>query len=157
MIVVHALAKLAGLPGTASAHALHVYIPREVEIPMKGVAVPVHGLKGRVTGLASRALTTRTVRGRMDKGAFAVAHHTPLPPMCGLNDPGHGLLIATRTIECARALGGAVRSRDDCTRDHLAVTSPGVTACGHTGPATGHMTAACLVTALPFLLTARSH
>ena len=49
-----------------------------------------------------------------------------------------------------------VRSHDDCISDRLAVARPGVTARGHTGPATGHVTVTGLVTALLFLLIARS-
>ena len=95
MIVDHALARLAGLPGTAPAHALHVYLPCEVEILLKGVAVLVHGLEGRLNGLASRTLAPRTVSGLIDESALAVTCPAPLLPVCGLGDPGHGLLTAT--------------------------------------------------------------
>ena len=50
--------------------------------------------------------------------------------MCGLVAPGRGLLTATGNDWCARALGVTAR-------DRLAVAMPGVTARGHTGPATG--------------------
>ena len=123
--------------------ALHVYLSRVVEIPVKSVAVPVHGLGGHLTSLANRAVSPRTVRSLVDEGALAVTRHAPLLPVCGLDDPGRGLLTATRTIECAR--------------DRLAVARPGVIACGRMGPATGHVTIAGLVTTLPFLLTARGH
>ena len=145
----HALARLASLPWTAPAHAPHVYLPHEVEILVKGVTVPVHGLGGRVTGLASRTLAPQTLRGRVDEGALAVTRHVPLLPVCGLDDPGRGLVTATETVECARALGAT----DDCAHDRLAITRPGVTTRGHTGPTTGHVAVAGLVTALPFLLT----
>ena len=149
MIVDHTLARLAGLLGTTP--ALHVYLLRKVEILVKGVAVPVHGLVGRVTSLTSRAVAPQTVRGRVDAGALAVTHHAPPLPVCGLDDPGRGLLTATGTVECASALRATVRGRDNCARDRLAVARPGVTAYGHTGPAAG------LMTALPFLLTTCGH
>ena len=44
-----------------------------------------------------------------------------------------------------------IRGLDDCARVRLAVVRPGVTARGHTGPATGR------VTVLPFLLTVHDH
>ena len=83
VIVGHALARLERVLGTASAHALHGLLPREVEILVKGVAVPGHSLGGRVTGLASRALTPRTVCGLVDEGALTVTRHAPLLPMPG--------------------------------------------------------------------------
>ena len=76
-----------------------------------------------MTGLASRALVPRTVRGLVDEGALAVTRHAPLLPVCGLG--GH----------------------DDCARVRLVITRPSVTGRGHTCPATSH------VTAHPFLLT----
>ena len=91
----------------------------------------------------------------MDESTLTVTRHTPLLPMCGFDGPGCGLLIATGTVECVRAPGATVCGRDDCAHDHLAIMRPGVTARGHTGPTTGHVTIAGLVTALPFLLTAR--
>ena len=137
VIVDHPLTRLAALPGSASTHTLPVSLPREVEILVKSVAVPVLGLGGRVAGLASCTLTPRTVLGRVDEGALAVTRHAPPPRVCGLNAPDHSLLNAARTAEYALA------------RDRLVVARPSVTARGHTGPATGH------VTALLFLLTAR--
>ena len=80
MVVDHALARLASLPGTAPAHALPVYLPREVKILVKSVAVPVHGLEGRVTGLTSRAVAPRTVRGLVDGNALAMTRPAPLLP-----------------------------------------------------------------------------
>ena len=74
--------------------------------------------------------------------------------MCGLVAPGRDLLTTAGTDWCARALEVTARSHGDCTRDRLAVTRPGVAARGHTGPATGHVTVAGLVTAL-LHLTAR--
>ena len=100
----------------------------------------------------SRSRST-DVRVHMDKSALAVTRHSPLLPMCGLVAPSRSLLTATGTDGCACALGVTVRGRDDSARDRLAVARPSVTARGHTGPATGHMTAAGLVTAL-LLLTA---
>ena len=144
MIIGHAFARLASLLGTA--HTLHVHLPREVEILVKGNTVPVHGFGGCVTGLASRALAPRTVHPLMDESALAMARPAPLLPVCSLSGPGCGLLTATRIVGCARALG-----HDDCARIHLAVVRPGVTDRGHTGPA------ASLVTAVPFLLTVCSH
>ena len=149
MIVDHPLARLAALLGTAPAHALPVYLPREVGILLKSVTVPVHGLGGHVTGLANRALAPWTFRGRMDKGTLAMTCHAPPLTVCHLDAPGHCLLTTTRITEYACAFG-----RDDCTRDRLSVARPGVTARSHTGPATGRVTVAVLVTALPFLLTA---
>ena len=87
---------------------------REVEILVKSVAVPVQGLWDHVTGLAIC----------VDEGSLAVTRPTPPLPVCRLDAPGLGLLTSTGTAKCARALGG----RDDCTRDHLAVTRPGMTA-----------------------------
>ena len=128
MIVGHTLARLGGLPGTTPAHALHDLLPREVEILVKGVAVPIRGLGGRVTGLASRALVPRTVRGLVDEGALSVTRHAPLLPLCGLGGTG--------PVEFARALRVTVRDHNDCARVRLAVTRPGVTGQGQAG----HMT-----------------
>ena len=73
VIVDHALPRLASLPGTAPAHTLHAYLPREVEILVQGIAVAFHGLM-------SRTVTARTIRGRVDEGALAVTDHaSPLP------------------------------------------------------------------------------
>ena len=102
--------------GMSTAHALHVYLPRVVGILMKGVAVPVRGLEGRVTGLVSRSLAPRTVRCLVDEGTLAVTRHAPLLPMCSLADLGRGLLTATGTAECGRTLGATVRGRDDVSR-----------------------------------------
>ena len=104
----------------------------------------------------SLSLAPWTVRGLVDEVALAVTCPTPVLPVCGLADPGHGLLTATGTGECAHALTVTVHSLDECARICIAVARPGVTARGHTVPATGHMTVAGLMTALPFLLTARS-
>ena len=103
-----------------------------------------------MTGLASRALAPRTVRGHVDEGDLAVIRHAPPLTVCSLDAPGRGHLTATGTTECAGAVGVAVRGRDGCAHDRLAVARPGMTACGHTGPTTGHVTVAGLVTALPF-------
>ena len=73
--------------------------------------------------------------------------------MYGLADPGRGLLTATGTAEFARSLGVTICGLDDCARVRMAARRPGVTARGHTGPATCHVTVAGLVTALPSLLT----
>ena len=137
--------RLADPPGTARAHTLHVYLPREVEILVKGVAVPVHSLEGRVTGLASHALAPRIVRGLVDDSAIAVTLPFPFLSMCGPDDPGCSLLTATGTVEFARTLGVTIRGHDDCARVCLAIAS------GHTGPATGCMTA------LLFFLIVRGH
>ena len=142
MIVGHALARLESLPGTVP--ALHD-LPREVKILVPGVFVPVRGLGGRVTGLASRALVPRTVRGLVDEGALALTRHAPLLPVCGLGGPGRGLWTVAGPVGFARTLGVTVRCLDDCASVRLAVTRPGVT--GHTGPATGR------VTVRPFPLT----
>ena len=123
---------------------------------MKGVAVPFHGLEGCVTDLASCALALQTVRGLMDENALAVTRPAPFLPVCSLDDPSRGLLTATGTVKCARALKVTVRGHDDCACVRLAVAGPGVTGRGHTGPATGRVTVAGLVTALPFLLTVRN-
>ena len=77
-----------------------------------------------------------------------------LLPVCGLVAPGLGLRTATGIVECALALGVTVRGLNKCARDLLAVARPGVTARSHTGPTTGHVTIAGLVTA-PLLLTVR--
>ena len=64
--------------------------------------MPVHGLGGRVTSLVSRALAPWTIRGLADESALAVTRDAPLLPVCGLS---RGLLTATGTVGCARALG----------------------------------------------------
>ena len=87
--------------------------------------------------------------GLVDEGAFAVTRHAPLLPVCCLGSPGHGLRTATSPVRFARVLGATVCGLNDCSRIRLAVARPGVTGCGHTGPATGH------VTIRPFLLTVR--
>ena len=132
MIVDHPLTRLAALPWTAPAHALSVYLLREVEILVKSVAVPVLG--GRMTGLASRTLAPRTVRGRVDESTLTMTRHAPPLPVCNLDTPCRGLLTATGTAECACALGATVRGCDDCAHDRLAVARPGVTAHGHMVP-----------------------
>ena len=58
--------------------------------------MPVHGLWGRVTGLASHALDPRTIRGLVDEGALTRIHDAPLLPACGL---GRGLRTATGPVE----------------------------------------------------------
>ena len=166
MIIDHPLARLAALPGTAPAHTLPVYLPREVEILVKSVAVPVVGLGSRMAGLVSctlapwtvpgrvdeGTLAPWTVPGRVDEGTLALTLHTPPLPMCGLDAPGRGFLTAARIAECARALGATICGHDNCARYRLAVTRPGVTVRVHTGPATGHVIVAGLVTALLFWL-----
>ena len=102
MIVDNALAGLGSLPSRA--HALHGPLPLEVESLMEGVIVPVRGLKGHVTSLASRALVPRTVRGLVDTSALAVTCHTPLLPVSGLSSPGCGLRNATGPVGCSRTL-----------------------------------------------------
>ena len=77
----------------------------------------------------------------MDEGALAVARHAPPLPVCGLAAPGRGLLASTVNGECAHALGATVCGRDDCAHDRLAGARAGMTARGHTGPTTGHVTA----------------
>ena len=131
---------MVALPETTPAHTLPVHLPRMVEMIVKSVAVPALGLGGRVPSLTSRTLALRTVRGCVDERALAVTRHTPPLPVCVLDAPGRSLLTATRTVECACAL-------DDCARVRQAIERPGVTACGHTGPTTGHLTVAGLVTA----------
>ena len=126
MIVDHTLARLASLPGTAPTLALHVYLPLVVEFLVKGVTVPVRGLEGRLTGLASCTLASWTVHNLVDEGALAVTCHAPLLPVCGLADPGRGLLTATGTDECARILGVTVCSLDDCACVRMAIARPGV-------------------------------
>ena len=158
MVVDRALARLESLPRTAPTHALHGLLPREVEILVKSVVVPVRGLGGRVTGLASRTLVPRTVRCLVDEGALAGIRHAPLLPACGLGGPGPGrsLQTATSPIEFTHALRVTVCGLDECACVHLAVTRPGVTGCGHTGPANGHVTIAGHETIHPFPLTVRS-
>ena len=82
---------------------------------MKGVTVPVHGLEGLVTGLASCALAPWTVLGLVDESAVVVTRHAPLLSVCGLSGPG--LLATTGTVRCACALGVTVRGHDDCACD----------------------------------------
>ena len=86
-----------------TAPALHD-LPHEGEILVKSVIVPVCGLGGRVTGLASHVLNPRTVRGLVDEGPLAGIRHAPLLPMCGLGGPGRGLRTATSTVKFSHAL-----------------------------------------------------
>ena len=109
---------------TAPAHA-----------PLAPLAVPVLGL---VVAVACRALAPRTVRGLVDGSALAVTRPNLLLPTCSLVSLGRGLRTAPGVDECARGL-------DECARDLLAVARPSVTARGHTGPATGHVTAPLLL------------
>ena len=131
MIVDHALGDGETLLETAP--ALHVYLPIGVELLVKSITVPALGLERHVPGLESRALDPRTIHGHVDESALAMTRHAPLLPVCGLIALGRGHLTAT--------------GKDGCSRDRLAVARPGVTARGHTGPATGHVTVAGLVTA----------
>ena len=153
MIVGHALARLESLLEIAPAHTLHDLLPRKVEILVKGVVVPVRGLGGYMTGLASHALIPRTVRGLVDEGTLAVTRHAPLLPVCSHGSPS--LRIATGPVEFARALGVTVRGHNGCACVHLAVARPGVIGRGHTCPAIGCVTVNGHVTARPFLLTVR--
>ena len=121
MIIDHLLARLAALRGTAPAHALPVSLPREVEILVKSVACPFS-----VSGVELRSYSMDRSRS-LDTGALAVTSHIPPLPVCGLNTLGRGLMTAARTAKCARALGATVHSRNDCARDRLAITRPGVT------------------------------
>ena len=84
--------------------------------------MPTLGLEVTV---ACCALAPQIIRGLVDGGTLAVTSHDLLP-VCGLVGPGRGL----------RAVLGV----NECTHDLLAVARPGVTARGHTGPATGHVT-----------------
>ena len=94
------------------------------------------GSRARSRKLRSCSTTRSQTHGR---GALdGIRHALPLP-MCG---PGRGLQTATGLAEFACALGVAVRSLDECVRALLAVTRPGVTVRGHTGPVTGHVTVA---------------
>ena len=116
--------------------------------------MPPLGLEETVACRAGRTPAPRTVRSLVDGGALAVTRPALLLPVCGLVAPGRGLWTATGIVECTLALGVTVRGLDECARNLLAVARPGVTACGHTGPATSHVTVAGLVTA-PLLLTVR--
>ena len=80
----------------------------------------------------------------MDGSALALTRPDLLLPACGL--VGRGLRTASGVDECASALGVTARGLDECAHDLLAVTRPGVTARGHTGPDTGHVTAPLLLT-----------
>ena len=151
MIVDHTLARLGVLPRTAPALALHGLLPREVEILVESVVVPVRSLVGHVTGLTGHTVAPRTVRGLVDSGTLAGILHAPLLPACSLGNPGRGLRIATGLVEFARAPGVTVRSLDECAHVRLAVARPGMTVCGHTGPAPDCVT----VTGRPFPLTVR--
>ena len=144
-----ALAGWGSLPRPAPALALSGSLPLKVESPVKDIVVPVRGLGGCVAGLAVRSPVPRTVCGLVDRGTLAVTRLAPLLPPCGLGDPGRGLWTATGLVRCARVLGVTVRSLDKSARVCLAIKRPGVTGPGHTGPATGH------VTALPFPWTVR--
>ena len=119
--------------------------------------MPVRGLVGHVPSLASCALAPQTVHGLVDVGALAGTLHAPPLPACSLGGPGHGLWTATDLVEFARAVGVIVRGLDK--RDHalLDVTRIGVTVCGHTGPATGHVTVAGHETGHFSPLTVRGH
>ena len=108
--------------------------------------MPVRGLGCRVTGPASDALVSRTVRGLVDDSTLAVTSHAPLLPVCSLGGSSNSLRIAAGAISFARGL-------DDCACIRLAVARPAVTGRGHAGPATGHVATTGHVTARPFLLT----
>ena len=120
------------LPRTAPALALHGPLRREIKIFVKSVVVPVRDLEGCVTGLTSRALAPRTVRGLVDAKALSGILHTSLLPACSLGSPGRSLRTATGLMEFTRALRVTVRGLDEC-----AVARPGVTVCCHTGLPTG--------------------
>ena len=125
--------------------------PLGVGILERSIVMPALGPEVTVT---CRAPAPRTVRGLVDGSALAVSRPAPILPVCGLVAPDRGLRTATGIAECTHALGVTVRGLDACARDLLAVAKPGVTARGHTGPTTGHVTIAGLVTA-PLLLTVR--
>ena len=116
------------LPRTAPTLALHGLLSCAIGSLVESVVVP-----GRVPGLASRALTPRTVRCTL-----AGTLHAPPLPVCGLGGPGRGLWTAISLVGFARALGVTICGLDECTCTLLAVTRPGVTVRSHTGPATGH-------------------
>ena len=84
-----------------------------------------------MTGLASRAL--------VDRGAPAATCPAPFLPMSGLNGPGPGLRTATGPVRWA--LGVTVCGLAEWAHVRMAVARPCVTGPGHTGPATGHVTA----------------
>ena len=141
MIVSRALSGLGSLPRPPTALALPGPLPLEVESPVKGIVMPVHGQGGQMAGLAGRASVPRTVHGLVDGGAPTVTCLAPLLPICGLGGPSCGLWTATGLVGCAHTLGVTVRGLDECAHVRLAVARPGVTGPGHTGPATGHVTA----------------
>ena len=93
----HTLARLESLPRTDPAHALHGLLPCEVEILVKDVVVPIRGLWGRVTGLASHVLVPWAVRGLVDESSLAMIRHAPLLLVCGL---GGG---SRRVRSCSRS------------------------------------------------------
>ena len=128
------------LPWPAPALAFHGLLSRVVGRLVESVVVPAHGSVGCVPGLASCALAPLSVRCLVDAGALAGALHTPPLPACGLGVPYRGVRTATSHVGFAHALGVTVRCLDECARALLAVARPGMTVCGHTGPATGHGT-----------------
>ena len=101
VIVSHALEGGTTPPETAPARALHAYLPLGVELFVKSIAVTALGLEVLVLCLGSHALTPRTVRSLVDESALAV---TSLSPSAHVRSR-RGLLTATRTSECVRALG----------------------------------------------------
>ena len=114
VIVDHTLERGEAPPETASACALHAYLPLGVELPVKSIAVPAFGLEVLVLCLGSRALDPRTVRGHVDESTLAVTRHDHLLPVCGLVALSRCLLTATGSVECAHALGVTARGLDDC-------------------------------------------
>ena len=140
---------------TAPARALHACLP----LGGRAFCEEHHGAHSRSQGACALSreclsLSPLTVRSHADVNALAMTLHDHLLHVCGLVTPGRGLLTATGTVQCACALGVTTRGLNDCTRDRLAVARPGVTARSHTGPASGHVAVAGVVTAL-LLLTAR--
>ena len=108
VIIGHALASLGSLPGTAPAHAL---LRREVEILVKGVAVPVRGL-------ASCALAPRTVCGLVDEGTLAVTCHAALLPVCGFGGPRSRSSDRYQDRRVCSRSSGRCEAQHDRSRSH---------------------------------------
>ena len=97
-----------------TARAPLAYPPLGVGILTWSITVPDLGLEVTVACRMGRTPAPRTVRGLVDASALAVARADLLLPAYSLVAPGRGLRTALEVNECAR--------------DLLAVTRPGVTA-----------------------------
>ena len=135
-----ALARLGILPGAVPALTLPGLSCHVRVVLGKGDVLPARGLVGRVACLASRALAPCPVRGCVDEGTPAGAHHAPPLPVCGLGIPSRGLRTAPVAIGFARTLGVTVRGLNESARALRVAVGSVVTICSHAVPATSPVT-----------------